>query len=90
VTDPNDDRTTYSEWHHNWLYGLIEGSDAVDMAQRCRGAGWKTITTQESFLQGLVSGLTYNIYTPHNMEFRCLKASPNENSSGPIKKSSSR
>ena len=74
VTDPKSTSTTYSEWHHDWLYGLIEGSDAVDMGARCKGADWKTVKTQETFLQGLVEGITYNLYNPHGVEYSCVKA----------------
>jgi hypothetical protein len=73
VTDEKSVRTNYSEWHHDWLY-LIEGSDPVDMSLRCRGAPWKTITTSQTFLQGFVSGLTSGIYTPHGVEYSCVKS----------------
>jgi len=72
VTDDNNDKTYYSEWHHDWFY-IVEGSDAVDMSQRCNGAAWKTITTEQSFLQGLVTGLTSAIYSPHGVEYSCVR-----------------
>jgi hypothetical protein len=72
VTDDNNDKTYYSEWHHDWFY-LVEGSDAVDMNDRCKGAGWKTITTEQSFLQGFVTGLTSAIYSPHGVEYSCVR-----------------
>jgi len=72
VTNDNDDRTLYSEWHHDWFY-IVEGSDAVDMSQRCNGAAWKTITTEQSFLQGFVTGLTSAIYSPHGVEYSCVR-----------------
>lgn len=90
VTDPADTKTTYSEWHHDWLFGLIEGSDAVDMNQRCQGAGWKTITTEETFIQGLVSGLTRNLYNPHNVEYRCMSVAQTTTPSTPAKKPAKR
>jgi hypothetical protein len=73
----SDDRinsTAYSEWHHDWLYGLIEGSDAVDMNARCKGADWRVIKTEQSFLQGLVETVTYNLYNPHGVEYSCVRA----------------
>jgi Bor protein len=79
VTDERSDRTYYSEWHHDWLY-LIEGSDPVDMSQRCKGAPWKTVTTTQTFVQGLVAGLTSGLYTPHGVEYACVKASTNGSS----------
>lgn len=72
VKSNNDDRTTYSQWHHDWFY-IIEGSDPVDMSVKCRGASWKTIRTEQSFLQGFVAGLTSGIYTPHGVEYSCMR-----------------
>ncbi|NDF14994.1 hypothetical protein EB061_06690 [bacterium] len=73
VRDPKSTRTNYSEWHHNWIFGLMEGSDPVDMHDRCNGAEWKTITTEHTFIQALVNGITYQLYNPHNVEFACAK-----------------
>ena len=69
----NREFTSHSEWHHDWLYGLIEGSAAVDMNERCHDHEWETIETKESFVQGLIAGLTYSIYTPQNMAYACFK-----------------
>ena len=73
VRDPKYTRTNYSEWHHNWFFGLMEGSDPVDLNARCNGSDWRTVTTEYTFIQGLVSGLTYQIYDPHGVEFSCVK-----------------
>jgi hypothetical protein len=73
-SDMKSSATTYSEWHHDWLYGLIEGSDPVDLSARCKGADWRTVKTEETFLQGFVAGLASNLYTPHNVEYSCVKA----------------
>jgi hypothetical protein len=77
VRDPKSSRTNYSEWHHNWFFGLMEGSDPVDMHARCNGSEWKTITTEHTFVQSLINGITYQLYNPHNVEFACSKAASN-------------
>ncbi len=74
MRDPKYTRTNYSEWHHIWFFGLMEGSDPVDMHDRCNGAEWRTVSTEETFIQGLVNGITYRIYNPHNVEFACMKS----------------
>ncbi len=71
VSDDKSDFTTYSEWHSNFVFGLAETSSPVDMAQRCNGAQWQTIKTEQSFLQGLVDGLTSSIYNPHGVYYSC-------------------
>jgi hypothetical protein len=90
VRDPKSTRTNYSEWHHNWIFGLMEGSDPVDMNARCNGAEWKTITTEHTFIQALVNGITYQMYNPHNVEFACARAGGDtaaEKAPGPAKPS---
>lgn len=51
------------EWNHYVIFGLapVGVSDAQQMAG---GAEDYTVTTQHSFITGLISGLTFGIYTP--------------------------
>jgi hypothetical protein len=78
VRDPKSTRTHYSEWHHDWILGLLEGSDPVDMHNRCNGGEWKTVTTEKSFIQSLatlvVSGIAGGVWDPHSVEYACYKA----------------
>lgn len=55
--------TEIKKWNHYILFGLapVGVSDSKHMAD---GATDYTVTTQESFLNGLVAGLTFGIYTP--------------------------
>ena len=62
---------TQGEWHHNGVLGLVEFSDPVDLKDRCRDRGWSTIETHKTFLQGLVGGLTYSLYTPWDVAYSC-------------------
>jgi hypothetical protein len=54
------------EWHHNSVFALVEVSDPVDLRQRCN-TGWSRVTTEGSFLTGLVPsvlGLLVSSVTP--------------------------
>lgn len=52
-----------TEWNHYLIFGLapVDVSDSKAMAG---GANDYTVTTRQSFINGLVSGLTFGIYTP--------------------------
>ena len=52
-----------TKWNHYILFGLapVGVSDSRQMAD---GATDYTVTTRESFVNGLVAGLTFGIYTP--------------------------
>jgi len=52
-----------SKWNHYVIYGLapVGVSDAKAMAE---GATDYTVTTKHSFINGLLAGLTFGIYTP--------------------------
>ncbi|WP_294823136.1 Bor family protein [uncultured Flavobacterium sp.] len=51
------------EWNHYVLWGLapVDVSDAKEMAG---GASDYTVTTKQSFVNGLISGITFGIYSP--------------------------
>lgn len=52
-----------TEWNHYVIYGLapVGVSDSKAMAG---GAENYTVTTRQSFVNGLVSAITFGIYTP--------------------------
>ncbi len=52
-----------TQWNHYVIYGLapVGVSDSKQMAN---GAENYTVFTRQSFVNGLVSGLTFGIYTP--------------------------
>ena len=52
-----------TKWNHYVIYGLapVGVSDSKQMAD---GAENYTVHTRQSFVNGLVSGLTFGIYTP--------------------------
>ena len=71
---------TAEEWHHDGILGLVEFSDPVDLSNRCPG-GWNTVTTQRTFVQGLVGTITFGLYDPWNAKYTCA-----EGSTGPTTK----
>jgi hypothetical protein len=52
-----------TKWNHYVIYGLapVGVSDSKAMAD---GATDYTVTTSQSFVNGLISGLTFGLYTP--------------------------
>lgn len=66
----NKSNAQYQEWHHGGVFGLVEFSDPVDLKSHCKN-GWNTIETENSFLTGLVSGVTYSLYTPRSANLVC-------------------
>ncbi len=75
--DAQTTSTQYEEWHHDGILGLVEFSDPVDMNQRCNGSSWKTIKTEETFVQGLVRGVTWSLYDPWMVSYSCNKTASN-------------
>lgn len=52
-----------TKWNHYVVYGLapVGVSDSKAMAD---GATDYTVTTKQSFVNGLIAGLTFGLYTP--------------------------
>jgi hypothetical protein len=67
----NKNSATVNEWHHNGVIGLVEFSDPTDLKNYCGAGGWKSVETEDSFLTGLVSVVTYNLYTPRMANVMC-------------------
>jgi len=59
----------YDRWEHFWLAGLV-GHVQVDVERLCP-SGQATIEARQSFLNGLVTGLTSGIYAPTTVRVRC-------------------
>jgi hypothetical protein len=63
VGDGAKGSSSKTEWNHYILWGLapVGVSDAKAMAD---GADDYTVTTRQSFVNGLISGITFGIYSP--------------------------
>jgi hypothetical protein len=67
----NKNSATVNEWHHLGVIGLVEFSDPTDLKTYCGSSGWRSVETENSFLTGLVSGVTYGLYTPRMANVMC-------------------
>jgi hypothetical protein len=60
-------------WTATWLWGLVPANEISSAAQCPNGVA--TVETQQSFLNGLVGGLTLGIYTPQDVKIICASGS---------------
>ena len=56
-------------WVKLWFWGLVE-AEPIDSRPQC-ATGVATIETETSFMNGLVSVLTFGIYTPQHVRITC-------------------
>lgn len=57
-------------WAASWIIGLVP-PPTVDAMSECGSAGVARVETQQSFLNGLVSLLTFSIFTPMEITVTC-------------------
>ncbi len=58
------------EWNHGFIYGLVPGGNAtMAAAEYVNGAPNYVVKTNQSFLNMLVSGVTFGIYTPTQTKY---------------------
>ena len=60
-------------WTATWVFGLVAANEISTAAQCPNGVA--TVETQQSFLNGLVAGLTIGIYTPQEVKITCASGS---------------
>jgi hypothetical protein len=80
---PPSNETISKAWAHGFLWGLVSPS-TVETASKCKN-GVAKVETQHSFLNGLVSAITYGIYTPIEIDVTCAasnKMASNERDGG--------
>ena len=56
-------------WASGWIYGLV-GPPELDVSDECT-SGVAEVETQLSFINMLVSAITFSIYTPMTLEVTC-------------------
>jgi hypothetical protein len=56
-------------WQHSFVYGLVPPKE-VTTNEQCPG-GVAKVETEQSFLNGLVAGLTWSLYTPIHVRVTC-------------------
>jgi len=71
VTTGRTPGTTVIEkpWTVTFIFGLV-AAEEINTAAQCPN-GVATVETQQSFLNGLVGGLTLGIYTPQDVRITC-------------------
>jgi hypothetical protein len=55
-----------------WLWGLVPAQE-VDVRQQCP-IGVASVETEQSFMNGLVLGLTLGLYTPQHVKITCASS----------------
>ena len=66
---PPSNETVEEPWAASWIFGLVPPS-TVETAARCPD-GVARVETKLSFLNGLVSALTFSIFTPMHITVTC-------------------
>ena len=61
--------TIEKPWANSFIYGLVP-PPVVETAAKCP-AGVSRVETQHSFLNSLVGGITWGIYTPMTIKVTC-------------------
>lgn len=61
--------TITKPWNNSFIYGLVPPAP-VNVAQECPG-GVQKVVTERNFLNGLVGGITWGIYTPLQIAVAC-------------------
>src|SRR5690349_8881742 len=66
---PAASQTVEKPWSNSFVYGLVP-PPVVNTASACPN-GVAKVVTQHSFLNGLVSALTWSLYTPIDVRVTC-------------------
>ena len=56
-------------WVSTWLWGLV-AAQPIDVRQQCP-SGVAVITTEQSFINGLLAVVTIGIWTPQHVQITC-------------------
>ena len=59
-----------SKWHSGFINGVAEATGPYELKQACPD-GWANIYTRTNFWAGLVTNITYSIYTAQNVSVAC-------------------
>jgi len=66
---PASPTTIDKQWQNSFVFGLVSPPEIDAKAQCAQGVA--KVETERSFLNGLVSALTWSIYTPMHTEVTC-------------------
>jgi len=68
-------------WASGWIYGLVPPKP-ISAASHCK-SGVARVDTQRSFLNSLVTGLTFGIYAPMDIRVTCAASHAEVPDAGP-------
>lgn len=68
---PEGDKKIDLPWQKSWVIGLVP-PDTINAKATCTN-GVSKVMVEHSFLNGLVAGLTYNIFTPIHPVVTCAR-----------------
>ena len=68
---PEGDTKIDLPWQKSWVFGLVP-PDTINTKPRCPN-GVAKVMVEQSFLNGLVAGLTSNIFTPIHPVVTCAR-----------------
>jgi hypothetical protein len=54
-----------------FVFGLVPNAQTVKAEQFCKDSEIQRVETEMTFLNGLLTGVTYNIYTPRTLKVYC-------------------
>lgn len=60
-------------WVATWVFGIVPAQE-IDVRNQCPG-GVAVVETERSFLNGLVGGITFGIFTPVHVRITCASGS---------------
>jgi hypothetical protein len=60
------------QWATSFVFGLVPPK-TVEAREQCGAAGVARVESQISFLNGLVSALTFSIFTPMQIDVTCAQ-----------------
>jgi len=69
---PESTTGVHKEWAAGWLWGLVP-PETIESAKACTN-GVAKVETQQAFLNGLVSVVTWGIFTPWQIDVVCASS----------------
>lgn len=70
ATASTEAATVTRPWTHSFVYGLVP-PQPLNVSPNCPGGNVTKVVTQQSFLNGLVAAITWQIYTPMQLDVWC-------------------
>jgi hypothetical protein len=69
TASPPTATTVNKEWQNSFVYGLVPPPE-LNVKEQCP-QGVAKVETERSFINGLVTWLTWDIYTPMHVQVTC-------------------